>query len=240
MTNEELALMIQNGQTEAVLPLWQRVERFVAKQADKWSKAWTTRRVEFEDLYQSGFLAMMKAAQTYDPDKDVKFLTWMGYFIKTAFSYVAGCRTKAQNNDPLNEYRSLWEPLEGGTDDLTIGDMIPDPVDYIGDTDERVYRDQLHDELERALSTLPEDKSKVLRLRFYDGLTLKDTAKVCGITAEAARQREGRALKELRSGKQAARLRAYVDERTPFYSARGVHSVESLTIKRERLINRCG
>lgn len=240
MTNEELAVMIQNGRTEAILPLWEQVERFVAKQANKWEQAWEARRIEFEDLYQSGFIAMMKAARTYDPDKDVKFLTWMDYYIKTAFSYVAGCRTPAQNKDHLNEYKSLWEPLGGGTDDLTIGDMLPDPVDYIGEADRRIYLEQLHAELERALSTLPEDKSKVLRLRFYDGLTLKDTAKVCGITAEAARQREGRALKELRSGKQAARLRAYVDERTPFYSARGVHSVESLTIKRERLINRCG
>ena len=90
MTNEELAVMIQNGQTEAILPLWEQVERFVAKQANKWEQAWTTRRVEFEDLYQSGFIAMMKAARTYDPDKDVKFLTWMDYYIKTAFSYVAG------------------------------------------------------------------------------------------------------------------------------------------------------
>ena len=71
MTNEELAVMIQNGRTEAILPLWEQVERFVAKQANKWEQAWTTRRVEFEDLYQSGFIAMMKAAQTYDPDNPV-------------------------------------------------------------------------------------------------------------------------------------------------------------------------
>ena len=240
MTNEELASMIQNGQTEAVLPLWQRVERFVAKQADKWSKAWTTRRVEFEDLYQSGFIAMMKAARTYDPDKGVKFLTWMDYYIKTAFSYVAGCRTPAQNKDPLNEYKSLWEPLGGGTDDLTIGDMLPDPVDYIGEADRRIYLEQLHNELERALTALPEGESEVLRLRFYNGLSLKDTAKVGGTTPDEARRREEKAMRKLRQGKQAARLRAYVDERTPFYSARGVHSVESLAIKRERLISSCG
>lgn len=240
MTNEELAVMIQNGQTEAVLPLWEQVERFVAKQANKWEQAWTTRRVEFEDLYQSGFIAMMKAARTYDPDKDVKFLTWMDYYIKTAFSYVAGCRTPAQNKDPLNEYKSLWEPLGGGTDDLTIGDMLPDPVDYIGEADRRIYLEQLHNELERALTALPEGESEVLRLRFYDEYSLKDAARIGGITPEEARRRQDSALLKLRRGKQAARLRSYVDERTPFYSARGIHSVESLAIKRERLISSCG
>lgn len=234
MTNEELAIMIQNGQTEAVLPLWQQVEKFVRQSANRWNYAWRNRGISSDDLYQSGFLAMMEAVETFDPDK-ARFLTWLGYHLKTAFSDVVGCRTEKQNNDPLNEYKSLWETLDNDTDGLTVGDMIADPVDYIGDADRRIYLEQLHNAMEQMLATLPQEQGTTLRLRFYQGLSLKDTAMVSGISPEEARKRESKALQKLRQGKQAARLRAFVDERTPFYNAHGIHSVEWLAIKRERL-----
>ena len=234
VTNEELAALIQSGQTEAVLPLWQRVELFVRQRANKWGYAWRSRGISSEDLYQSGFLAMMKAVETYEPDK-AKFLTWLGYHLRTAFSEAVGCRTEKQNNDPLNECRSLWEPVDNDTDGLTIGDTVADPVDYIGQADRRIYLEQLHDELERAFSALSEEESEVLRLRFYGGLSLKDAAKVGDITPDEARRREGKALYKLRQGKQAARLQAYIDERTPFYSAHGIHSMDWMVLKRERI-----
>lgn len=235
MTNEELALMVQNGQTEAVLPLWQRVEKFVRKSATRWSYAWTSRGISSEDLYQSGFIAMMEATETFDPDK-AKFITWLGYYLRKVFSDLVGIRTKQSNLDPINHAASLDAPLVDG-EEATLEDVTPDPADYIGEADRRIYLEQLHKELEWALSTLPEEESQVLRLRFYSGLPRKDTAKIGGITPEEARKRESKALQKLRQGKQAARLRAFVDERTPFYSAYGVHATEWVVLKRERIAN---
>ena len=76
MTNEELAVMIQGGQADLVPTLWEQVERFVAKQAHRWFLN-NRRRVEFDDLYQSGFLAMMEAVRTFDPEGGSSFLSWM-------------------------------------------------------------------------------------------------------------------------------------------------------------------
>lgn len=234
MTNEELAIRIQSGETGYTLLLWQQVEKFVRQNANRWSYAWRSRGISSDDLYQSGFIAMMEAVETFNPDK-ASFLTWLGYYLKTGFSDAAGCRTERQNKDPLNECRSLWEPLDNGTDGLTVGDMVPDPVDYIGEADRRIYLEQLHDAMEQVLDKLPQEESAILRLRFYSGRSLRDAAKLGGISPEEARKRETKALQKLRQGKQAARLRAFVDERTPFYSAHGVHSLERLAVKREWL-----
>lgn len=55
MTNEELAVMIQNGQTEAVLPLWEQVELLCRQAGEQMGTGHgQPGRVEFEDLYQSG------------------------------------------------------------------------------------------------------------------------------------------------------------------------------------------
>ncbi|MEI3111115.1 MAG: sigma factor [Oscillospiraceae bacterium] len=67
MTNEELAVMIQGGRADLAPTLWKQVERFVAKQAHRWFLN-NRRRVEFDDLDQSGFLAMMEAVRTFDPE----------------------------------------------------------------------------------------------------------------------------------------------------------------------------
>ena len=110
MTNEKLVMLIQDGHTEAVFPLWQQVEQFVRKSANRWSYAWRGRGISSDDLYQSGFIAMMEAVETFNQDK-AKFLTWLGYYLKTAFSDALGIRTKRDNLDPINYAASLDAPL---------------------------------------------------------------------------------------------------------------------------------
>ena len=176
---------------------------------------------------------MMEAVETFNQDK-AKFLTWLGYYLKTAFSDALGIRTKRDNLDPINYAASLDAPLVDG-EEATLEDVTPDPAEPFVEADRRIYLEQLHNELELAFSALPEEESTTLRLRFYGGLSLKDAAKIGAISPEEARKREGKALQKLRRGKQAARLRAYVDDHTPFYSTHGIHSVERLVIKRERL-----
>lgn len=71
-SNEELVLLIQSGRDDLLSQLWEQVERFVCQQARRWVQAWQSRRVEFDDLYQSGFLAVIKAVENFDPEKEVK------------------------------------------------------------------------------------------------------------------------------------------------------------------------
>lgn len=188
---------------------------------------------EFDDLYQSGFLAMMEAVRTFDPKGGSSFLSWMGnHALKTAFMDALGTRTEKQSNDPLHSAASLDVPLQVD-EDLTIGDMVQDPVDYVADVERRVWLEQLHDALDNALDTLPQEQRTTLRRRFYHGMIIKAAAALAGETPETVRKWESAGINKLRRGKTAARLRAFVDERTPWFGARGVHGVEHVVVKRE-------
>lgn len=68
MTNEELVALIQSGERDKLPELWEQVERFVALQANKRHLLFNgLGGVEVEDLYQSGYIALVCAADTYDP-----------------------------------------------------------------------------------------------------------------------------------------------------------------------------
>lgn len=111
MSNEELVAAIQSGE-DRMGELWIHVEglvRWAAKRKITVLEGHSS--VEFEDLYQSGYLAMVSAASSYTPG-DLAFSTWLMYYLRTAFSEAAGHRTKKQKRDPLNSALSLIHRLE--------------------------------------------------------------------------------------------------------------------------------
>ena len=71
-------------------------------------------------------------------------------------------------------------------------------------------------------------------------MTFAEAAALAGEKPDTIRKWESAGLNKLRRGKQAARLRAFVDARTLFYGARGVHGVEWVVIKREELVQKAG
>ncbi len=93
---------------------------------------------------------------------------------------------------------SLERPI-GEEQDTTLGEMLPDvdadaPVELASET-------ALSDQLRRLLERLSEREANVLRLRFglVDGEqhTLEDIGRHYGITREAVRQAEARALRKM-------------------------------------------
>lgn len=178
---------------------------------------------------------MMEAVRTFDPKGGSRFLSWMGNnYLKTAFLNAMGIRTEKQRQDPLHSAASLDAPLQVD-EELTIGDMVQDPVDCMAQADRRIWLEQLHDALDNALDTLPQEQRTTLRRRFYHGMTIQAAAGLAGETPETVRKWESAGINKLRRGKTAARLRAFVDERTPWYQGQGVHTVEYVVIKRENL-----
>ncbi len=233
MNNEELAVNIQQGRRECILPLWEGVQRFAYREAGRWARAWQGRGgVEPDDLIQAGFLAMLEAVEGYDPAKGA-FLTWYALFLKPAFSEAVGCRTQGQRREPLNAALSLDAPT-GEEDDFTLGDTLEGP-DLIADADRRLYLEQLHATLEAELEQLPDDQADTLRRRFYDGQTRRAICEAEGLTVDNVRRREEHGLNALRRPQVARRLRQFVDDRTDFYGLHGVHAVEGVVVHRENL-----
>lgn len=170
MTNEALVAQIQSGDQRRLLELWTQVERFV------WGKA--RRRyllseglggVEIEDLYQSGYIALVAAADSYDPDGGRSFVGWLALYLKTAFAEAAGYRSRKQARDPLLRAASLDAPVGDDPDGSTLAELQSDPAaeHEIEAVVEQDRLDRLRAVLEEALARLPEDQQSAIRRRYY-------------------------------------------------------------------------
>lgn len=78
MSNEKLVVLIQAGEREYLPQLWAQVERFVAKQASRRMTATGGfGGVEFWDLYDSGYIALVGAVESFDPEAGRSFVGWL-------------------------------------------------------------------------------------------------------------------------------------------------------------------
>lgn len=243
MTNEELVALIQGGERDRLPELWGQVERFVAAQARKrLALSGSMGGVEFGDLYNAGYIALVAAVDTYDPLAGKAFVGWLALALKTAFAEAGGYRSQKQALDPLHQSGSLDVPIgedEGGD---TLGDFQADPqaVQAFEDVEQKVYREQLHTAMEAALDALPVRQRDTLRGRFYQSHTLEEIAAAEGVHKETVRQWQMKGLQALRQHRE---LQQFVEERTPYYLHVGVaefqrtgeSAVERIVIRREQL-----
>lgn len=239
MTNEELVERVQAGERDTLPVLWAQVERFVARQA--WRRLILSGGlggVEFEDLYDSGYIALVAAADTYDPAAGCSFIGWLSLYLKTAFAETGGYRSRKQALDPLHRAGSLDAPPGNDEEDGTVIDIQEDPAaaQDFRELEHRIYIEQLHDALEAAMKTLPASDRAVLKARYYKGRTWREIG-------PSARQAEERALAYLRRSIAGRRLRQFVQGQTTMVSCgdRGtsrvmpMRSVERSSLERERL-----
>lgn len=244
MTNEELVALIRGGERDKLPELWAQVERFVAKQANKlliiMGDSAAAHGLEFGDLYNAGYLALVAAVDSFNLDTGRSFICWLAFHLKTAFAETGGYRNKRQARDPLHHAGSLDAPVsEDG--DSTLGEFQADPVaaQALEDVERRMYLDQLHDALERALATLPEQQSATLRRRYYLGRTLDDIAADEGVYKETVRQWQEKGLRTLRRYRVRHKLNQFVEERTPYFGNWGAHTgertTEMIVLRREEL-----
>ncbi len=246
MSNEELVKLIQKGERELLSELWEGVRGYIAKTARSYMVCYDGRYgVELDDLIQSGFIAMVNAAESYTPG-DAKFLTWFTYHLKTAFAEAANRRTLGQKQNPLHSASSLYEPVDEEGDLLLI-DTIPGD-DAFEEVEAKIYRQQLRADLEAILSTIPAQNADVLRQHFFEAKELTEIAKSEGVSTETISARKRRGLQNIRCKirtEQGAKLRSYIEERTNYYSGMGYMAflysqtspIEQTVLKRQRFEN---
>lgn len=242
MSNEELVSLIQAGDREKLPELWEQVERFVAQQAKRrLVLSAGLGGVEFGDLYNAGYLALVAAANTYAPAAGRSFIGWLSLALKTAFAEAGGYRSRKQALDPIHRAGSMDAPV-GDDSDTAIGELIADPgaAQDFRDAEDRLFLEQLHDALEKALDDLPAHQGDTLRRRFYQARSLEEIAAAEGVYGETVRQWQMKGLRTLRERRD---LQQFVEERTPYYLRVGVgefqrtgeSAVERIVIRRERL-----
>ena len=239
MNNEEYAAEIQRGRKEYLLPLWKQTERFIGMQAGRYMASLDScRGVTEEDLKQAGFLALMDAANQYDPEGGARFIHYLSFHLHKYFVEAAGLRTEKTAADPVNSPISLDQPIEDG-DGATLGDLQPDPQNSMEEAENRVQNEQLRTVLEKALNKLNPEDAETVRQRFFENKTLKDIATANGVSISRIREREARGLRGLRKTSTKKALEAFIEVRTPYYMTcrRGESPIEKIVLRRERLRN---
>ena len=113
---------------------------------------------------------MLDAAKSFDANAGFAFMTWLGFKIKTAFQEAAGCRTKRQMMEPIDNSVSLETPLTDDENADVLGDLIIDTaaekaIDAVAEAD---MAQRLHGALENALATLPQEQADALRTKYYE------------------------------------------------------------------------
>ena len=251
MTNEELVLIIKNGNDELLPSLWERVERFAVSKAkiyyNSHSQLCAAVGVVLDDLQQEAYFAFLDAVRYYDPEKDLLFISYMGYPLLNAFNGLCGQRTAKDREDPLSKSKSLNTPI--GEDDLTLEDMLEDETagNAFCNVEELDYTKRLRSDLEQCIDTLNHNQQEVIRCRYFSGMAFRDIAERQNVKEKLCRSRETEALRSLRRGKSLATLQKYRDDIISRYGYNGsfglwrdsgCSAVEYAVLKREEAAER--
>lgn len=212
MTNEELVALIQSGRPEYAAELWQQVERLVAWKAHKVAAALPSQAsADKEDLINTGYIAMIEAAETFDCCAGIKFSSWLTYYLKTHFAEATGYRTQQGRNDPCRMAISL-DSFVGDGENCTIGDLIQDPtasatMDCI---DQSLWVKQLHDVELAVLYTINQDQAEAVYRNFILGQTCEECAASMKISHVRAKGLIQEGMRNLRRPTNLCRLRPFL------------------------------
>jgi RNA polymerase sigma factor (sigma-70 family) len=80
----QLILEAQSGDERAKTQVLKKYERLVHKLA--WKYGFIATSFTHEDLAQEGFIGLLKAIKSYDPERGAKFMTWAFYHIRGAIT----------------------------------------------------------------------------------------------------------------------------------------------------------
>lgn len=201
MTNEQLALNVQDGNRAALTELWGAVRPLLFSLAWKFyirqgKQRCSSHGVTLEDLQQETFFALCDAVQAYKPEKGYQLTTYLHYATENRFKACMGIQGK---EDALNHADRLERPLPG-EEERQQGDTIPDEQAQaaLEAVDDASQQEQLQAVLGEALEALPAPQGDVLRLRFACRKTRPETAQALGISPQEVRKAEQRALQLLR------------------------------------------
>jgi len=142
-----------------------------------------------DDLVQEGYLGLIEAAKRFKEEKEVKFLTYGGWW---AGAYMKRYLRKEMTRE---SYIVRWEQEDGEDCDFDPFYKIesPDPL-----PDDLCYREEMISLLRKALVSLSRKDITLLYAYFWEDKTLYEIADELKISAEAVRQRIHKALDCLR------------------------------------------
>lgn len=100
----------------------------------------------------------------------------------------------------------------GESEDASLYDILPCQEDVEEVVTDRIQEEQLRETLWGMVDELPGQQSTVIRMRYQEGATLKETGEAAGLSVEQTRQLQNKALRSLREPRRAKKLAPFLDE----------------------------
>lgn len=205
MSNEELAMLIKQGQREYLPMLWEQVYKLIYRIASNYYSRYNERFIScgicFEDLQQECYFVFLNMVEVYNPEKEYRFTTYAKYQFKHHLNRLLQINGNFAEN-PLNVCDSLSRTMTGYEDEeLTLSETICDESAEFAyeNADDKMYQMQLHDALDTVINeVLPEKRQIVIRKRFFDNLSQKETGNAVGISFQRVQQLERYSLRDLK------------------------------------------
>ena len=120
----------------------------------------------------------------------------------------------------MTAVKSLDAPIKGaeGEEDTTLGELAASAADPCEELLDRLEQEELCSVLWQCVDSLPGKQPDVIRSRYKDNMTMKQCGQFCGISEAEARKQQIKALRSLRSGENAKKLRPFLPADAWIYS----------------------
>jgi RNA polymerase sigma factor (sigma-70 family) len=152
-------------------------------------------RRDFDDLHSAGVIALIHAAEVYDPARSASFMTAAYCWLRQKIS-----RYAADHSSTIRVPAHVRGDLRRELLAKTRAAHLPDDWDATQDDAAAAELEQadLAADVERALATLQPRYAAVLRLRYLGaGLTMQEAGKRLGVSRARVQQIEVKALTQL-------------------------------------------
>jgi len=219
------AALAAQGDRKARQHLIQANLRFVIRVA----KRYRNRGVPLEDLVNEGNIGLIHAAERFDPDRGVRFVSYAVWWIRQAIlkaipensRLIRVPRSRLGDLPSTTELRmqaaqrtlSLDSPVRDMENAEPFGALLEDRS--VPKPEEVLLGASLHDELDSVLAGLSDREASILQDRFgLAGRTftsLLEAGRKHGLSRERVRQIEKKAVRKIRASDSVQNLKVYAN-----------------------------
>lgn len=217
-TEEEarLSQRILQGSQAAANKLVRANLRFVVAVA----KQYKGRGLGLDDLVAEGNVGLVQAAANFDASRGKRFVTYAAPIVRAAIEkalesqngiFKVPRKEKTPSSDKRRKALSVDAPV-GGSQELSLLHVLANPNSP--QADERVTREIMQGDLQRALDVLPDREREVVECFYGIGranLTFAEIAQLMGLKRERVRQIRKRAVRRMyQQGRLGSSMKAYL------------------------------
>lgn len=201
MTNEELALLIQQGHTEYIPQLWDNLYRLIYKLCyamyRKNSDRFSHYGITADDVLQQSYFGFLAAVKAYSPDKGFKLTSYLHY-------HLVNCVRPLLTKDALNKSESL-NVLVGEEENTEKQELLPD--EHSTEPFDNVEQQSVYAELHALVNGLSDERQRsIIEQLYFSGKSQVQVGAEMNLSPERIRVLKNAAFRELRKPKNRKRL----------------------------------